>query len=67
MTGENEKITPNFGNMDMGQIEGAAKAAKNMANQRFAKFKGDIQVVIVLNMFDRDKYQLVKDLKKDVD
>ena len=59
--------TPNLGTMDMYQIEGAAKAAKNMANRRFAKFEGDIQVVIKLGMFDRDNYQLVKDLKKDVE
>ena len=67
MTGEEEKFTPSFGNMNMGQIEGAAKAAKNMADRRFAKFEGDIQVVIELGMFDRDNYQLVKDLKKDVE
>ena len=67
MTGEEEKFTPSFGIMDMGEIEGAAKAAKNMADRRFAKFEGDIQVVIELGMFDRDNYQLVKDLKKDVE
>ena len=67
MTGEEEKFTPNFVNMDIEQIEGAAKAAKNMADRRFAKFEGDIQVVIELGMFDRDNYQLVKDLKKDVE
>ena len=64
-TGEEEKFNPNFVNMDIGQIEGAAKAAKNMADPRFAKFEGDIQVVIELGMFDKDNYQLVKDLKKD--
>ena len=67
MTGDEEKFTPSFGNMDMGQIEGAAKAAKNMADRRFTKFEGDIQVVIELGMFDKDNYQLVKDLKKDVE
>ena len=60
MTGEEEKFTPNFVNMEIGQIEGAAKAAKNMADRRFAKFEGDIQVVIEQGMFDRD-------LKKDVE
>ena len=46
MTGEEEKFTPKFGKMDMGEIEGAAKAAKNMADQRYKKFEGNIQEVI---------------------
>ena len=54
MTGEEEKFTPSFGIMDMGEIEGAAKAAKKMADRRFTKFEGDIQVIIELGMFDRD-------------
>ena len=56
MTGEEEKFTPSFGKMNLEDIEGAAKAAKNMANRRFAKFEWDIQVVIELGMFDRDNY-----------
>ena len=67
MTGDEEKYTPNFGTMDMYQIKGAAKAAKNMADRRFAKFEGDIQVVIEMKMFDEDNYQLVKELKRDVE
>ena len=46
MTGKEEKFTPNFGKMDIGEIEGAAKAAKNMADRRFKKFEGYIQEVI---------------------
>ena len=46
MSGNEEKFTPNLGSMDMGQIEGAAKAAKNMADRRFKKFEGNIQEVI---------------------
>ena len=41
MTGDEEKFTPSFG---------------NMADRRFAKFEGDVQVVIELGMFDRDNY-----------
>ena len=51
----------------MGEIQGAAKAAKNMADRRFKKFEADIQEVIEAGMFDKDNYQLVKDLKKDVE
>ena len=53
--------------MDMGEIEGAAKAAKNMADRRFKKFEGNIQEVIELGMFDKETYQLVKDLKRDLE
>ena len=48
-------------------IKGAAKAAKNMADRRFKKFEADIQEVIEAVMFNKDNYQLVKDLKKDVE
>ena len=67
MTGEEEKFTPNFEKMDMGEIEGAAQAAKNMADRRFKKFEGNIQEVIELGMFDKETYQLVKDLKRDLE
>ena len=65
--GDEEKYTPNIGTMDVYHLKGAAKAAKNMADRRFAKFEGDIQVVIEMNMFDEDNYQLVKELKRDVE
>ena len=67
MTGEEEKFSPNFGKMEMGEIQGAAKAAKNMADRRFKKFEADIQEVIEAGMFNKDNYQLVKELKKDVE
>ena len=51
----------------MGEIQGAAKDAKNMADRRFKKFEADIQEVIEAGMFNKDTYQLVKDLKKDVE
>ena len=38
-----------------------------MADQRYKKFEGNIQEVIELGMFDKDNYQLVKDLKRDVE
>ena len=53
--------------MEMGEIQGAAKAAKNMADRRFKKFEGDIQEVIEAGILDKDNYQLVKDLKKDME
>ena len=53
--------------MEMGEIQGAAKAAKNMADRRLKKIEADIQEVIEAGMFNKDKYQLVKDLKKDVE
>ena len=53
--------------MEMGEIQGAAKAAKNMADRRFKKLEADIQEVIEAGMFDKDNYQLVKDLKKEME
>ena len=53
--------------MELGKIEGAAKAAKNMADWRFKKFVADIQEVIDSGMYDKDNYQLIKDLRKDVE
>ena len=50
-----------------GEIQRAAKAAKNMADRRFKKFEADIQEVIEAGMFNKDNYQLVKELKKDVE
>ena len=67
MTGEEKKFSPNFGKMEMGEIQGAAKAAKNMSDRRFKKLEADIQEVIEAGMFNKDNYQLVKELKKDVE
>ena len=53
--------------MEMGEIQGAAKAAKNMADRRFKKFEANLQEVIEVGMFDKDNYQLVKDLQQDVE
>ena len=53
--------------MEIGEIQGSAKAAQNMADRRFQNFEGDIQEIIKAEMFDKDNYQLVKDLKKDVE
>ena len=39
--------------MEMGEIKGAAKAAKNMADRRFKKFYADIQEVIEAGIFDK--------------
>ena len=51
---DEEKFSPNFGKMEMGDIQGAAKAAKNMADRRFKKFEADIQEVIEAGIFDKD-------------
>ena len=53
--------------MERGKIQRAAKAAKNMTDRRFKKFEADIQEVIEAGMFNKDNYQLVKELKKDVE
>ena len=44
--GEEGKYSPNLGAMDVDHLKGAAKAAKNLADRRFAKFKDDIQMII---------------------
>ena len=64
--GEERKFSPNIGAMDMENMEGAGKAAKNLADRRFAAFEGDIQVTIDMRMFDEDNHKLLKDLKRDV-
>ena len=52
--------------MDVENMEEAGKTAKNLADRRFAAFKGDIQVIINMRMFDKDNHKLFKDLKRDV-
>ena len=52
--GEEGKYFPNLGAMDVENLEGAAKAAKNLADRRFATFEGDIQMIIDMKMFDED-------------
>ena len=67
MGAEEEKYAPNFGNMDLSEIQGTAKATKNMADRRFKRFTEDIKVVIDAVMFDKDNYKLIKYIKKDVE
>ena len=55
--GEEGKYSPNLGATDVDHLEGAAKAAKNLADRRFAKFKGNIQMIIDMKMFDEDNYK----------
>ena len=64
--GEESKFSPNIGAMDMENMEGARKAAKNLVDRRFAAFEGDIQVIVDVRMFDEDNHKLLKDLKRDV-
>ena len=48
--GEKGKYSPNLGPMDVDHLEGAAKAAKNLAERRFARIKDDIQMIINLHV-----------------
>ena len=38
-----------------------------MADRRFKKFEADIQEVIDAGMYDKENYQMIKDLRKDVE
>ena len=40
--GGESKFFPNIGAMDVENFEGTGKAAKNLADRRFAAFEGDI-------------------------
>ena len=54
-------IPPNLGPMDVDHLEGAAKAAKNLAERRFARFKDDIQMIINLQVLSiKDQKTLMK-------
>ena len=64
MGAEKKKYVPNFGNMDLSEIRGTAKAAKNMADIMFKRFTKDIKVVIDSVMCNNDNYKLIKDIKK---
>ena len=48
--GEEGNYSPNLGAMDVDHLEGAGKAAKNLADRRFAKFEDDIQMIINLQV-----------------
>ena len=48
--GEEGKYSPNLGAMDVDHLERAAKAAKNLADRRFAKFEDDIPMIINLQV-----------------
>ena len=66
MMGEESKFSPNIEAIDVENMEGAGKAAKNLADRRFAAFEGDVQVIIDMRIFDKDNHKLLKDLKPDV-
>ena len=38
-----------------------------MVDRRFKRFEGDVQEVIERGRYDKDDYQIVKDLKKDAE
>ena len=58
---EEGKYSPNLRAMDVDHLEGAAKAAKNWADSRFAKFEDDIQMIINLQVLSiEDKKTLMK-------
>ena len=54
MEAEEKKYVPNFGNIDLSEIRGTAKAAKNMADIMFKRFTKDIKVVIDSVLFNND-------------
>ena len=59
--GEEGKYSPNLGAMDVDHLEGAAKAAKNLAERRFARLKDDIQMIINLQVLSiEDQKTLMK-------
>ena len=64
--GEESKFSPNIGAMDMENMEGAGKSAKNLADRRFDAFEGDVQVIIDMRMFDEDNHKLLKELKREM-
>ena len=43
--GEEGKFFPKLGAMDVDNLKGAGKAAKNLADRRFTVFEGDIQMI----------------------
>ena len=53
--------------ISLAEAQGAAKAAKNMADRRFKRFEGDVQEVIKGGRYNEDVYMTVKDLKKDIE
>ena len=67
METEEEKFTPNFGDMALSWIQGTAKAAKNMSDMRFKRFTEDIKILIDSEMFNKDNYKLIKDIRRDVE
>ena len=67
MKTEEEKFTPNFGNMALSWIQGTAKAAKNMSDMRFKRFTEDIKMLIDSEMFNKDNYKLIKDMRRNVE
>ena len=58
--GEESKFSPNIGAMDVENMEGAGKAAKNLADRRFDAFEVDVQVIIDMRMLDKENHKLLK-------
>jgi hypothetical protein len=54
-----EKYSPDYVKMDLADAKRAAKAAKNMADRRFKRFKSDMQEVIDGRRYDKDDYKTV--------
>ena len=65
--GEERIFFPNIGAMDVENLEENGKAAKNLADRRFAAFKVDIQVIFDIGMFDEDNHKQLKELKQDME
>ena len=61
-----EKYSPDFMKMELGEVQGAAKAAKNMTDRRFKRFEADVQEVIDEGRYNKDNHQVIKDLKREM-
>ena len=64
---EEENNSPDFVKMELVEVQGSAKAAKNMTDRRFKKFEADMQEVIKEGRYNKNNHQLIKDLKRDME
>ena len=51
-----EKYKQDYVKMTLADPQGAAKAAKNMADRRFKRFEGDMKEVIEAGRYEEDHY-----------
>ena len=51
-----EKHSPDNVKMELADVQGAARAVKNMINRRFKRFEADVQEVIDEGRYDKDDH-----------